>query len=264
MHNNHNHHTILLAMSNSRRSKRVKQEPAGSGVADNEQIDDYERIRHENIQRNLQFLDSIGIQDVKSNIHQQQSTSSSRLSTKGLSTKRKTTSHVAQPPRRSGRVTIERLKKEIDESVATGSMDASQLELKRVELEAMVDDKAASTYNPSASIEDRAAHSRHSSDPISMLTPLNKPNLANSMEDLQWSSGLLSIIHTKSASRIPVSATPRVKCEERESQYRADLSALQLADADVAKVVPQRITAMVIHPSADRTLVIAGDKQGDR
>mmetsp|Transcript_17986 Transcript_17986/g.30093 ORF Transcript_17986/g.30093 Transcript_17986/m.30093 type:complete len:576 (+) Transcript_17986:99-1826(+) len=254
----------------ARRSKRVKQETPEDTIKEEaiaedtlgeetkeventaEQLDDYEKIRQENIQRNLEFLDSIGIQDVKSDIHLQQQPVRKPAS-RGL--KRATPSKgPTLPPRRSGRVTIERLKKEIDDSVVSGSMTASQLEEKRGVLEAMVADKAASTYTAPDNFDDHSPKTRFSPDPIPLLTPLNQPKAADE-QDSDWGHGLLPLMTAdcKDAG---------LELEEDCAAYRSKLSSLEVVENDVAKVVPQRITSMIIHPSRDRTLVMAGDKQG--
>lgn len=257
----------------ARRSKRVKQEAPVDTIKEetitdenldneikddvntSEELDDYERIRQENIQRNLEFLDSIGIQDVKSDIHhhQQQQTSSRKPASRGL--KRAAPSKgPTLPPRRSGRVTIERLKKEIDDSVASGSMTPSQLEEKRGVLEAMVADKAAATYTAPDNFEDHSPKTRFDPGPIPLLTPLNQPKAAED-QDADWGHGLLPLLHTGGN-------LPELELEADCAAYRANLSSLKVVESDVAKVVPQRITSMIIHPSRDRTLVVAGDKQG--
>jgi WD40 repeat protein len=257
----------------TRKSKRIKQEDDfkvkknedddTDTIEDN--LDDYQKIRDDNIQRNYQFLASIGIQDVKSDLQQSHETSSRRgvgirPVSRGLSTKRKSPSRKILPPRRSGRVTIERLKKEIDDSVAIGGADAALLEQKRGELEGMIAEKAASTYDASASIVDNYDKIRQS-EPVTLLTPLNQPKNTNpddnDLQMLEWGTGLLSLLDTACA-QTSRSARKETDCEE----YRASVSSLQAVESDVAKVVPQRITAMVMHPSETRTLVIAGDKQG--
>jgi hypothetical protein len=227
-----------------------------------EQLDDYERIRHDNIQRNLQFLNSIGIQDVKSDmqVNQQSNNSNSNSSSKGSSRglKRKAPEKaIALPPRRSGRVTIERLKKEIDDSVASGKVDASEIEQKRGVLESMVADKVASTYDASVGVDEYYPPSRLSSDPIPLLTPLNQPKTLEDDTSTDWGHGLLPLLSSDCTK-----STPKLDVENDCSTYRKTASSLQVGESDVAKVVPQRITAITMHPSQDRTLVIAGDKQG--
>lgn len=42
----------------------------------------------------------------------------------------------------------------------------------------------------------------------------------------------------------------------------AKLKRMKIGDDDVAKVVPERIFSLAIHPTEDKTLVLAGDKWG--
>jgi hypothetical protein len=281
--------TIPVISMSERRSKRIKQEVAADDMKvpvdqhetkddATENLDNYEQIRQENIQRNLQFLNSIGIQDVKSDLHVLTTSSSSGGSSKpvarGLSTKRKASQRTSLPPRRSGRVTIERLKKEIDDTVASGSADVTLLDQKRSALEVMVAEKAASTFVP-ANLEEYPADARNA-DPVSLLTPLNQPKSTAEEEEgeeeqcLDWGHGLLPLLRAwlPSSSSSSTSSLKEEEMGEKGEEegacaaYRAGIGALQVVETDVAKVVPQRITAMIMHPVQDRTLVIAGDKQG--
>lgn len=262
----------------ARRSKRIKSEEGVKVERDIEQeeeenasddhlLDNYEQIRQDNIHRNQQFLNSIGIQDVKSDLHLLTSTTSSaKPSSRGLSTgaKRKTpASRSTVPPRRSGRVTIERLKKEIDDTIASGNADVTLLDQKRGELEIMVAEKAATTYDASANASwEENSETRHSPDDITLLTPLNQPKHADEAQPVDWGHGLLPLLREDSQNITTSAVTTASQKKDTISAYRASMASLQVVETDVAKVVPQRITALVIHPSRSRSLVIAGDKQG--
>lgn len=281
----------------ARRSKRVKaeeedvvkveaeveKEEKGEEEDEHPHLQNYEQIRQENIQRNQQFLNSIGIQDVKSDFISSANTSSAKKpSSRGLSTgtKRKVSSfsRSSAPPRRSGRVTIERLRKEIDDTVASGNdADVTLLDQKRNDLEIMMAEKAATTYDASASnnYSEDYTETRHTSEDIALLTPLNQPKHADDTTSSDWGHGLLPLLRGTGggagAGDPPTSSSRRRNDPDDLCQpistadaqhYRSCMASLQVAETDVAKVVPQRITSLVIHPSPDRTLVIAGDKQG--
>ena len=253
-----------------RKSKRIKKENEihvakvndsddDRVEADKEDIDNYDKIRRENIKRNLQFLDSIGIQNVKSDLQVQSAVNSTAKSTRGLSgAKRKNPSIL--PPRRSGRVTIERLKKEIDDALADGASDnLAAIDQKRKDLEDMLAKKEASTYDVSSSYVDSPSVTRHSSDPIPLSTPLNQPKHVNETADQDWGHELLPLL--LSAGKCEKGARKK-SSKTCNADYTENISRLQVVEADVAKVVPQRITALTIHPSVERTVVVAGDKQG--
>lgn len=225
-----------------------------------EHIHNYEQIRQENMQRNLQFLDSIGIQDVKSDLRIPTDT---KPSSRGLLVSKRKPPQSDQPPRRSGRVTIERLKKEIAETVANGDSQVDEeantlLHRKRDQLEVMVADKAASTFIAQPPSVDNGSVSRHSPDPIPLLLPLNQPKKADDSHSPHWGHGLLPLLQS-SVEALTCSGG----AEERgTAAYRSSMASLQVKETDVAKVVPQRITSMALHPAMDHTLVIAGDKSG--
>ena len=45
--------------------------------------------------------------------------------------------------------------------------------------------------------------------------------------------------------------------------YKERMSKLEVEPENVLKVVPNRITAMAVHPSCEKTIVCAGDKWGN-
>lgn len=217
-----------------------------------EVLDDYEKIRQENIERNRSFLDSIGIQNVKADIDSSQRVSKPRATSKGISSsKKRNAAAVPLPPRRSGRVTIERLRKEIEDASSSASADFDQLEQKREELKKMMSQKASNAYEPE--VTPVSEQTRHTSDPISIHAPVNEVGRSNENENV--GSGLVSLFRSFHNEKKGISSSSSLK-------YRSNIENLRLDEADVAKVVPQRVTSLTFHPADDRTLIICGDKQG--
>eukprot|EP00605_Chrysophyceae_sp_TOSAG23-4_P001856 GSChrysophyteH1.ASY1.ANO1.2048.1 assembled CDS len=226
-------------------------------------LSDYEQVRQDNIERNEAFLRSIGMDQVQSEIKAE--SRASKASSRGVS-KRKHTAPVV-PARRSSRVTIERLKSE-DFSLLT---QEERLK-KEAELERMLKDKKAASYdtavmnNAAYGNENEDRWTRLDDDPLSALPPLNQPSsddYRNDDEFLNWGRSILTSISVASAD-IHKRTDSKLSLQDKSSsaEYIQRMRNLKCVESDVAKVTESRITSVWVHPSRERLLVAAGDKQG--
>lgn len=67
---------------------------------------------------------------------------------------------------------------------------------------------------------------------------------------------------SKKASKSAAAAAAATASSIGVLQPVAKLKRMKIGDDDVAKVVPERIFSLAIHPTEDKTLVLAGDKWG--
>ncbi len=247
---------------------------------------DYERIRKENIERNEDFLRSIGLDSVKPDMSS--AAKKKDPSKRGVSKRKAPVQAI--PTRRSGRVTIERLKAE-DFSKLT----KEEREKKQSELDAMIEAKASASYTPSAEEVEESRYVRLSRDPISLFPAYNQPQTENyedtedakereqqrmaeqqSDEAKAWVLPILDTLESissptskgttgkaASSKKSSTKTTPtKVKAEKGAGANTDRLKSLKVADDDVAKVTESRITAVWVHPSEEKLIVVAGDKQG--
>lgn len=124
-------------------------------------VSDYEKTRLDNIKRNTEFLESIGIDSVKQQLPNPKSKSSNRSTARGVSRK----PFPDLPLRRSGRVSIDRVKVELEEAKKIG--DATRIEEKKALLSTLEAKKAESSY--SALISETYSKPKLSEGPISMF-----------------------------------------------------------------------------------------------
>jgi hypothetical protein len=128
-----------------------------------ESVSDYEKTRLENIKRNTEFLESIGIDSIKKEFTPAPKLkSSSRTTTRGIS--KKPIPDV--PLRRSGRVSIDRVKVELEDAKKAG--DAAQIEEKESLLSALKAKKAEASY--STLISETYSKPKLTEGPISMFS----------------------------------------------------------------------------------------------
>lgn len=173
--------------------------------------------------------------------------------------------HV-EPTRRSGRVTIERIKVEIEE-LKKNNVSSETIEAKEQELADMIAKKADGTFDASAvapSYEDQRSARLHA-DPISSLKPINlleeesesyvRANLIPHLERLAAKDS-----HAKKKKAIASSAIK--EASSSLADYSTRLSKLSVHENDVAKLTEARITSVCCHPSTDKLIVVAGDKAG--
>ena len=239
-------------MSNSRKKQKVevKHETKEDNVVVNDQdVSDYEKVRFDNIKRNEEFLSTLGLEAEKSVMNI--SRTSSSATKRGFTPKTK----IVLPSRRSSRVTVERVKSELDELKSKGG-DNESITIKERELAELMAMKFEGSYEASLSTDPIVASyadniTRHSSDPISLLRPKNINNETGT-ENIE----IVNILNE---------ITPNTKNEKISNDlqlYTNLLNKLTVAEKDVAKLTENRVTSVYCLPTADKLIVIAGDKAG--
>lgn len=185
---------------------------------------DYERLRIENIKRNTEFLESIGIDNVKVMMKPKQSSSSNK---RGI--KRSVVKTKSLPARRSSRITILSLQNMMEEAKETGNtalLQEAESKLKLMDIP--VDEQ-----------------------PYQQLAEYN--HVANeSVESERIDDGFMELLEQMEPFENQQSLIART----------AEYSKLTLMEDHVAKVTKSRITVTFVHPSTSKVLIAAGDKEG--
>jgi len=196
----------------------------------------YDEIREANIKRNQEFLESIGLAGSE-RLDMGESLKRARPATKGTARRNKlqATDVVV---RRSGRVTLERVRVEL-ESLPPEDPKRAQLEL---DFEAMKTAKQESNFVP-AEEADNSRYERLTEAEIPAVVPLNA-------EDGEAEGAWCSKITSKMKSKSKLTSSPVSK-------------ELKVVEQDVAKLTANRITSVFVHSSVSALLVAAGDKSGN-
>jgi hypothetical protein len=261
-------------MSGRRTSKRlragddvetIKEEEAPSVIQKvepkeeplDESVSDYERMRIENMRRNADFLSTIGLDAVKPVMAEPVEKKKATASRRGVSAPIKKEPTVM---RRSSRVTIERLKTEIEQNKDSGVVDDEKEKL----LAEMVDKKNAEKFESYVEVEaENWRPDRLTREDLSMIPPSNTPT----SED-DWGRPIIDTLRELSLSESEGKKGKRTAPMSSyvppasEKVYIATLKALRCKEEDVAKVAESRITAMWMHTSSEKILCAAGDKEG--
>ena len=211
-------------------------------------LSDYERVRENNIAKNLAFLSSLGIDAVKPDPIVMRKESSL---VRGAIKKKGQSQHL-QPTRRSGRVTIEKLSSEIKE-LEDGKKNDEEVQKKKAELETLIASKKAEgsfgSYEPQASEFVEDSRERITDDEITMIPPNNFD------EDEQGREIIATLKSTqKKGTKSPLNT--------KTDDYVRKISKLSVSENDFAKVAESRITAIWAHPNQEKVIVAAGDKRG--
>lgn len=232
----------------------IKSEENYDDNDDDNDISSYEKIRLANIQRNEEFLSAIGISN---NTVSSLSASSSSSSAAANKKKRSQSSisrnvKVQLPTRRSGRVTLEKVKSELENAIKTNE-DASVIELKRKEYDEMISKgDSINTYN----YEEASSYAvlKRITDDIAIGKPLNITVDDDSDvkgEDVDISSVIISNNKNNKKSS-PASSSFSV----------ASIKSLKIHNNEVSKVTESRITSVYLHPMSSKIICCAGDKSG--
>jgi len=232
-------------------SKRKQPEKDDAGNSDMEvEESDYERLRRENIARNEAFLSAIGLDSTASVMRSE--VAAQKRSQRGVSrVKRPAT---VAPSRRSGRVTVERLRVEL-EGMADDDPGRQQ---KQADYESLLASKTEATYAAVLSAaEEREVYERIAEKELSALNPVNKP------EDAGEDWGLPILAKLASASSTAGGKNAKKKTSSAESAYVERIKGLKVREEDVAKLTEHRGTSLWFHPSAASIIVAAGDKAGN-
>jgi WD40 repeat protein len=213
-------------------------------------LSDYEKLRMANIQKNQDFLSSLGIDAIKPT---ETMIKKSNTTVRG-SIKKKGFIKVEIPTRRSGRVTIDKLSSEI-KLLEDKDENNEQLQQKKVELEALIATKKTEgtygSYEPNINEFTEDTRLRKTEDYISMIKPSNADD-----DDDNQNFGK-DILNTLKSIQKKVQPS-----KSKNDDYVKRVSKLSVSENDFAKVTEARITSIWAHPSDHKVIVAAGDKTG--
>jgi WD repeat-containing protein 76 len=207
----------------------MAEEPTGSDLGT-----DYERLRLENIKRNAEFLESIGIDSVKEVIKPQ-------VASNRKSSARKPIQKVKSvPARRSSRISLISIQSMLDEAKETGNdILLEEAESKRKLMELPLEER-------SIQIEESSTTKLLKGEPLSMASHLFQGD-----DDESNGGNLLELLGKMTES----------DCRS-QMVGEVEYSKLSLSEDHVAKVTKSRITTSAFHPSVSKTIIAAGDKEG--
>jgi WD40 repeat protein len=263
----------------TRSSKRVKVEGKVEEVSEaikeeivvdktQKGISEYEKVRLENIRLNNEFLESLGLNNVKSKLEVPKQ--EKKAATRGSEVRRY--SAPVGPTRRSGRVTVEKLKAEIQDA------EGDEKELKETLLKEMLLEKAKGSYETviEQGNDGWGARARIDEANFSLFPAANQPvdpdtdiklwvdPLLKALSEIdikKESSGSSSSSSGKKAGAGTIKKEVGVKTSLAE--YTLKLSKLRIVEDEVAKLTESRITQVWLHPSTDKLIVAAGDTTGN-
>jgi hypothetical protein len=222
------------------------------------EVSDLERIRLENIRRNDAFLADMGIHQVKDTI----STEANALKAarrKLVRVERKPTPAEPAVVRRSSRVTIEKLKQEINELIKTG--DAASLESIK-DAQSRLDTIAAreSAYSVVGADEIGSyseATSRIEEEHFPMVPLWNAKSVLSEdvpeSEQEYWNREVFKLLedHTVTTPQKKLKREVHPPDVDTEGGMATKYSSLSVAERDVAKLTEARITATAFIPVDD-------------
>ena len=263
----------------TRASKRVKTGPAAVDTAPEilpvvDEVDEsfdekmgvseYERVRNENIRRNQEFLSTLGLENKP--ISTASSARPATVSRRGTDSSKKKLPMM--PTRRSGRMTVDKLRAEVDELEGDEKIGKQQL------LEEMLAKQKAGTYEPevqpASSWSSWDSRARIEDSEFSFFPASNQPvdadakNWVRPMIDAFAKEGAESSAASKKGDSKAIKKEPKKEAPKSIVQdYVKRMSRLSVSDNEVAKVTESRITAVWIHPATDKILIGAGDKGGN-
>ena len=265
-----------------RSSKRVKTEDAFKNAPivtepaeplTSEKIDDiseYERVRMENIRRNEEFLATLGLE-----AHQMSEAVSKPTQVSRRGSDAGKIRAPIMPTRRSGRMTVDKLRNEVNE------LEGDEKLAKQTLLDEMLTKQKAGSYEVDipavASWSSWDAQDRIEVSELSLFPAANQPIDTDSKV---WVRPMIEAFTDNDVK--PVASTssgkPKLAAMKKQNsktnmkleysatslgEYTKSLSRLSVAEDEVAKVTESRITSVWIHPATDKLLVGAGDKGGN-
>ena len=240
--------------------------------ASGEENNDYEQMRNDNIKRNQEFLASLGLDNVKNSL--EESKPKKVASKRGVNKKSGALKAPQVPTRRSGRVTLDKVKIELEElkkSNKKGNEKAiAEKEAQMLELE---EKKKSLVFNP---IEENATSTmmyeqkdRKGSD---VIMKISEPYNVDQEDGSSGGIPLLQMLKNLNIKKDFISANKSVTCSSSSSSsskgnwrddYSKRLKALTVKEEGVAKIVENRLTSVMVHPCTSKTIVAGGDKSGN-
>lgn len=262
-----------------------------------EKLSSYEELRLQNMQRNAGYLASIGLDSIKAEIaaplaeHQKR-----KASSRGVRAPAKP--RVVEPTRRSSRVTVGKIKAEIESMEDDSTTNTTALEEKRALLNTMIAKQQEGSYEATIAVE-YEREGRLSSSPVPFIsldeeeeeeegevgkvggTEKHKTKSTEKETAKKGRSGATTIRSSDNVVSALLSAACVSLTADRNVDGRISGSNtkkktipvsvvkdpvptnMALQEADVAKLTPSRITSVFVHPGVgDKLLVMAGDKIG--
>jgi hypothetical protein len=207
-------------------------------------LSEYELNRLENIRRNEQFLSNLGLNEAKVSLDAAAKAMDIKPTKRGVPKKTRALTNIEGPSTRSGRVTVDRLKAELQELQKDGTKNAELIKQKEDELSELMTKRYEASYTSvidSNSNQDDAV--RVDKGPIFLSDGSRHHDLFDHIAKFDAESGEHAV-------------TSEMK------EYNARLNKMTVSEDDVAKMCPSRITAVLVHPNRDKLVVLAGDKEG--
>ena len=265
-----------------KQEKSVKKEPSIIEEPENEEgeedaadndlgISHYEKVRIENIRRNEEFLSTLGLEAHRTSVAVSKPAQASRRGTDSGKSR-----PPAAPTRRSGRMTVEKLKNEVLE------LEGDEKAVKQQLLDEMLTKQKAGAYEidvePASSWSSWDAQERIVEPELSLFPASNQPadtevkNWVRPMieafgeDDVKETASTVASKGKGKAIKKEMKSENIVKSEysvTTADEYTKRMSRLSVAEDEVAKVTESRITSVWIHPTTDKVLIGAGDKGGN-
>ena len=241
-------------------SVEVPAEIEQDDAMDDTGISQYEKVRTENIRRNEEFLLTLGLD--KPQFLESGVAKSTPVSRRGSDSGRK--KPPALPTRRSGRMTVEKLKVEV------GELEGEEKLSKQLILDEMLQKQKAGAYEVDA--EPAASWSSWDTLPRIETVEFSIVSASSKSTDSDVKTYVRPMIDAFEHQDIKSESTKTtkksaVKTEKNElvdgSDYRKRISKLSVTEEEVAKMTESRVTSVWIHPATDKVLVGAGDKAGN-
>lgn len=226
----------------------------------NNETSELELMRLENIKRNQDFLSTLGLQHGKSIFEDDGNENNKRILMKGKTTKKKV---IEEPVRRSGRVTIDKIKGEL-EILKTNNASNEEITKKEAELNDLMVKKSENNIITSTIFNNNtnggySQSDRLSADPILLSELLH----SKQSEDKELESQSRSLVSLLSHINSPLRLSKSTINEKNISEYTKRLNSLSIAEEDVAKLTERRITSVFCHPTHHKLIVAAGDPDGN-
>ena len=204
--------------------------------------------REANIRRNEEFLSSLGLDGIQMEKRKSGTGGRSNATKRGAQTEAEKRKRLAAiPVRRSGRVTLERLRAEVEEAKERGEEEVVAAKLLEMEEMAKAKQEANITsyteeYSPQIARLEAALIPLHSAD-----------SEGNNINDF------LASLKSSSA---PIVKKEKPRVASSSNEYEERLRKLSLSEDDVAKVCFSRILSTTFLPIQSKVVIAAGDKGG--
>lgn len=229
---------------------------------------DYEQMRNENIKRNQEFLASLGLDNVKNTL--EESKPKKAASKRGVSKRSGAFKQTQLPTRRSGRVTLDKVKSELEELKNSSNKKGNEKAIaeKEAQMLELEEKKKSLVFNP---IEENAVstmmYEQKDRKGADVIMKISEPYNVTQEDGSSGGKSLLKMLKNLDIkkdfipSKIFNTTATSGKANWRD-EYGKRLKALTVKEEGVAKIVENRLTSVMIHPCTSKTIVAGGDKSG--